>query len=147
MAISPTQVEFGDRNSPDIVYTSGSLNGVFSAGVVGGATDYRFVEVRNTSALTWTTPSAWFTIDTGGATVALAVADGTARAADYTYSISTADAAALTYSTPTTYTVGLALPTLAAGEKCLLVIRRTLSGAAAAYPENNILNVRGTSPA
>jgi hypothetical protein len=57
------------------------------------------------------------------------------------------DPTALTYSTPTTYSGGLALPTLTAGQKCLIAIRRTLTGASADNSDNNTLYVRGSSPA
>jgi hypothetical protein len=144
VAITPSQIKFGPTNS-SATYSSGALHNVFGAGTVGGATDYRLVEVRNTSLLTWTSPVAWLGIDTGGAAVAISVADtGTARDLSYGYSI---DPTTLTYSTPTTYSGGLALPTLAAGEKCLVAIRRTLTGAAPDSPDNNTLFVRGTSPA
>jgi hypothetical protein len=144
VAITPSQIKFGPAGS-STVYASGALHNVFGAGTVGGATDYRLVEVRNTSALTWTSPVAWLGIDTGGAAVAIAVADtGTARDLSYVYS---EDPTALTYSTPTTYSGGLALPTLAAGQKCLVAIRRTLSGASPDSPDNNTLYVRGSSPA
>jgi hypothetical protein len=144
VAILKSEIKYGPVNS-GTVYTSGVLDQVFSAGTVGGATDYRLVEVRNTSALTWTSPVAYLSIDTAGAAYAISVADtGTARDLSYVYS---EDPTALTYSTPTTYSGGLALPTLAAGQKCLVAIRRTLSGASPAPSgENNILNVDGDSP-
>jgi hypothetical protein len=144
VAITKSQIKYGPVNSGS-VYTSGVLDQVFSAGTVGGATDYRLVEIRNASALTWTSPVAYLSIDTGGAAYAIAVADtGIARDMSYSYS---EDPTALTYSTPTTEVGGLALPTLAAGQKCLVAIRRTLSGASPAPSgENNILNVDGDSP-
>jgi hypothetical protein len=145
VAITPSQIKFGPANS-GITYPSGSLEQVFGAGTVGGATDYRLMEIRNTSALTYTSPVVWLSIDTGGAAVAIAVADtGTAR--DMSYSYDGIDPTALTYSTPTTETGGLALPTLAAGQKCLVAIRRTLVGAVEDDRDNNTLNVAGDSPA
>lgn len=144
MAISPSQIKFGPVNSAS-VYTSGSLHNVFGSGVVGGATDYALVEVRNTSDLTRTSPKAWLALDTGGAAVAIAVADaGTARSLGHVYSVS---ASGLSYSTPTTLATGLALPTLAPDQKCLIGIRRTLAGASVDYPDNNTLHVEGDSPA
>jgi hypothetical protein len=94
--------------------------------------------------LTWTSPKVWLTVDPAGATVSVGVADaGTARAVNFVYS---SPAAPGSYSTPTTFAAGLALPTLAAQQKCLITLRRDPTGAAVANPESNVLNVQGTSP-
>jgi hypothetical protein len=134
----------GPVNGGSTVYVSGVLHNVFGSGVVGGSTDYRLVEIRNVGSSTWTSPKAWLVLDTGGAAVAIAVADsGTARALDFVYSV---DPAGLSYSTPTDSAGGLSLPSLAAGQKCLIGVRRTLTGASVDYPDNNTLMVSGTSP-
>lgn len=136
-------IQFGGVNNLT-TFASGALHQVFPQGVSGGATDYALVEVRNISGVTLSGVTAWLTLDPTGAAVALAVADGTARAIGHnSYSV---NAAALTYSTPTTQSGGLALPNLAANEKCLLALRRVLSGAGQAWPENNVLNIGGTRP-
>lgn len=143
MAILPSQIQFRPLNSA-VPYASGALHDVFPAGQVGGATDYAWCEVYNSSALTWTTPKAWLQLDPGGAAVALSVADATPRATSYLYAGITI--ATLAYSTPTTLATGLALPTLGPAQRCLLAIRRTLTGATAIYPESNSLIVEGDSP-
>ena len=143
MAIAPAEIAFrtlgGGRS-----YRSGVLHDVFDSGTVDAVTDYAWVEVVNTSALTWTSPAAWFSLDAGGAAVAVAVADGTPRDANFSYGA--IDPTTLTYSTPVTASSGLALPTLPAGQKCLLCIRRTLTGATPDYPDANTLLVKGSSP-
>lgn len=125
--------------------TDGRLNDVFNDCQSGGPVELAWVEIRNTNVtLTWTSPKAWLGVDLGGATVSMGVADaGTARALTFGYNNPAAPGA---YTTPTDFASGLALPTLAAQQKCLVTLRRDPTGAAVAYPENNILYVRGTSP-
>lgn len=143
MAIKPSEIEF--RTLQRSTLKSGLLNNLFPDGKVNGATDYQFLVIVNTSTLTLTSPKAWLTVDTKGATLALAVADGVARnSANYAYP--SIDPAALTYSTPTSQSSGLALPTLPAGQECLIAVRRTLTSATTAYPESNRINIAGTSP-
>lgn len=144
MAISASDITFNPANNAT-PFRSGSINNLFADARVSDPTDYALVEVRNTNgALTYTSPVMWLSAASGGATVALAVADGTARALSYAYP--SIDPTGLTYSTPTLQSAGIALPTLAAGQKCLVAIRRILSGATVLKPESNVLRVSGTSP-
>lgn len=149
MAIRAADIGFYTTGGARIA--SGSLRALFPDGRVGGETRYAFVVIRNNHAtLTLASPAAWFGLDTRGGTVAVTVADGTPRAAGYAYPA--IDPAILTgYTTPTTAAAGLAIVTAApadlpAGQKVLLVVRRTLTGATEAYPETNRLRVTGTSP-
>lgn len=143
MAIRAADIAFAVPDGKTL--RSGALHDLFSAGRVDGLTDYRLVEVQNRhGSLTLSGVKAWLSVDSRGATVAIAVADGTARALAYSYD--NVVASSLTYSTPTTQASGLALPSLGPGQKCLLAIRRTLTGASPASPETNRLNVSGTSP-
>lgn len=118
-------------------YTSGKKNEVFTQARSGDPTDYAWVEVYNSGPDPLAAGKVWLTLDTTGAAVTLAVADPVARAGSFTYSITPSS---LTYSTPTTKTAGLDVPALAVGEKCLLALRRDLTGATAASPETNRLN-------
>lgn len=144
MAIAPSDLHFRFIHNGGNV-ANGVLGNLFPDGVVNGSTTYAFVEVHNRNATnSLTSGKAWLSLDTGGAAVAIAVADGTARSEPSAYA--PLDPAGLTYSTPTTQATGLTLPTLVPGQKVLLAIRRTLTGATAASPETNRLNVAGTSP-
>lgn len=143
MAIAPSDIRF--TSTEGVTIPSGALHALFATGTVNAATDYALVEVRNAHAtLTFSAGKAWLTLDTDGAAVALAVGDGgVARASSYEYAVTPSS---LTYSTPTSQSAGLTLPSLGPGQKCLVAIRRTLTGASPAYPETNRLNVAGTSP-
>jgi hypothetical protein len=105
------------------------------------------VEIHNRNAtLTWTSPKLWLGVDLRGASVSVGLADGgVARALSYGYTYHS-PAAPGSYTTPTDYAGGLSLPTLAALQKCLVTLRRDPTSAGVAYPENNALYVRGTSP-
>ena len=143
MAIKPSDLWLekvaGDR------LRSGVMNNLFGDGQVDGATGYAFVVLRNAHAsLTFTSPKLWLVLDSRGAAVAVAIADGIARAGTYEYPAIAASG--LTYSTPTSQASGLALPTLAAGQKCLIAVRRILTSATTAYPETNRLSIAGSSP-
>lgn len=118
-------------------YTNGRKGELFLQARVGDATDYQWVEVYNSGPASVVAGKVWLTLDTAGAAVTVAVADPVARAGSFTYAIT---ASALTYSAPTTKLTGLNVPALAAGEKCLLALRRVLTGATAASPETNRLN-------
>ena len=126
-----------------LTYVSGQLHQVFPSGQAGGGTDYAWIEVRNNATSgTFGSPKAWLTIDPGGAAVAIAIADGTARDEDYLYS--GVDPASLTYSAPTSSTAGLSPPSLGPGQRFLLAVRRVLASAAVDYPDANTLHVDGT---
>ena len=118
-------------------YVNGKTGDVFASARVGDATDYAWVELYNSGPDALAAMKVWLTLDTSGAAVTVAVADSTPRASSYTYSVT---ASSLTYSAPTTKATGLDVPALAAGEKCLLALRRVLTGATAASPETNRLN-------
>ncbi len=125
--------------------TPGAANNVFPDAPVDAATDYVLLEVRNTHAtLTLSSVVAWLMVDPAGATLSLAVADGTARAEGYGYPV--ISAAGLTYSTPTSAGAGMALPNLGPHQKCLIALRRTFAGATTAFPEVNSVAVNGLSP-
>ena len=119
-------------------YVNGRRNEMFPAARVGAATGYALVEVYNSGPDSVPASKVWLTLDTSGAAVAIALADGVARAASFTYSV---DPSLLTYSTPTTKATGLDVPVLASGQKVLLAVRRTLTGATPATPETNSLNL------
>lgn len=118
-------------------YTNNKTNEVFPQARVGDPTDYAWVELYNSGPDALPAGKVWLTLDTSGAAVTVAVADSTPRAATYTYAVT---ASSLTYSAPTTKSTGLDTPALAAGEKCLLALRRVLTGATPASPETNKLN-------
>lgn len=143
MAIKSSEIQLQTLGGLTLV--SGQLNNLFADGRVNGSTDYGFVVIRNSSALTLTSPKVWLSVDTKGAALALAVADGGIARAE-SYDFPSINPSGLSYSTPTTQTSGLALPTLAATQRCLIAVRRTLTGATTAYPENNRINLAGTSP-
>ncbi len=146
MAIALTDIQFYQvgysSQIPDAV-----LNNLFPDATVTAVTsyDYGWVEIQNTHAtLTLTSPKFWFGVDPVGVTVAAAVADGgVARPLSYSYSLVALPGG---FTTPTDSGTGLALPTLAAQQKCCVVIRRDTNGASAAYPERNSFTVQGTSP-
>lgn len=123
--------------------SSGSLNNVFSDVASGAGVSIAYVQVLNNTSGTLTTSRTYLSIDAGGASVTLAVADGTARDSSYGY----APVAPSSWSAPTSYAAGLALPDLAAGKKCLIAIRRDPAGAAVAYPERNSVLVTSTGAA
>ena len=118
-------------------YTNGKTNDVFGQARVGDPTDYAWVELYNSGPNNLPAGKVWLTLDASGAAVTVAVADPTARASTFTYVI---DPTTLTYTAPTTKTTGLDVPALTSGQKCLLALRRVLSGATAASPETNRLN-------
>ena len=118
-------------------YVNGKTGDVFAQARTGDPTDYAWVELYNSGPDSLGAGKVWLTLDTTGAAVSLAVADPTPQAEAYTYVI---DPATLTYSTPTSKATGLDVPALTSGQKCLLAVRRVLSGATAANPETNRLN-------
>lgn len=120
-------------------YTSGRLNEVFPQARSGDPTDYGWWEVYNAGPAAVSAGTVFLILDTSGAAVTIAVADGTARASSYAYAI---DPATLTYSAPTTQLTGLTVPALAVGEKFLLAARRVLTGAPTARPETNRLRYK-----
>jgi len=125
--------------------SSGSMNNVFSDTASGAASSISYVQVLNNTPGTLTAQRAYLAIDAGGAAVSIAVADaGTARDATYAYGSPTTP---VSWSSPTSYAAGLALPDLAAGKKCLVAIKRDPVGAAVAYPERNSLLVTSTGAA
>lgn len=119
---------------------SGVLHNLFGEATIGAAADYRFVQVVNDTAGSLATLRAYLSwVDPGGVTVSLAVADGgVARAGSYNYGSPSVPGS---FSTPTTYAAGVALPSLTAGQKCLICIKRDPSTGAAAWPETNWLTV------
>jgi hypothetical protein len=125
------------RVNAGTTYVNGRTNDVFAQARSGDPTDYAFVEVFNSGPDALPAGKVWLTLDTSGAAVTVAVADATPRAGTFTYSVT---ASSLTYTAPTTKTAGLDTPALASGEKCLIALRRVLTGATAASPETNRLN-------
>lgn len=141
MAPSAAEIQLGSVNSGR-PYRPGVLHDMFGQGVVGAATDYALVEIRNLSTTPWVSVVAWLTLDTGGGAVSIAIADATPR--DVSYESYAVSPAGLTYSTPTSKPTALAVGTIPAGQKVLLAIRRVLAGATPDYPESNVLNLSGT---
>jgi len=127
------------------VVVDGALNNVIPDGSVGDAASYWFVEAANTHpTLSLTSLRLYLsTLDAGGGTLAVAVADGTARALTYGY-VPPAGSG-LTYTTATTAGAGLALPDLAAGTKCLIAVKRDLTAASTAWPEVNAVGISCTA--
>ena len=122
-------------------YTNGKTNEVFGQARVGDPTDYAWVELYNSGPASLSAGKVWLSLDSSGAAVTLAVADAVARTGSFTYSI---DPTTLTYSAPTSKATGLDVPALTSGQKCLLALRRVLTGATAASPETNRLNYATT---
>lgn len=143
MAIGATDLVWtfpGGRAVPD-----GALHAVFGPGTVGGPTDYRLLELRNTHAtLTLTAVRAWLSDPAGGAALAIALGSPAAAALDSAWG--DVEAANLSYSAPTSKASGVALPDLPPGMKALIGVRRSLAGATPLYPEVCRLLAGGTSP-
>lgn len=143
MAIKTTELVLTKDTGAAI--KSGVKNNLFPDGRLTDGTLYERVEVRNNNAsLTLSSVKAWCYSDPKGGSFAIALASASAIANGAAWP--NVNDAGLTYSTPTTQAAGLALPTLAAGNKALLVIRRSLATGTTAYPESNRLYVGGTSP-
>lgn len=143
MAISATDVVWTFTDGRAV--PQGDLHAVFLGGRVGGATEYVLLEVRQKHAtLTLSTVKAWVADPSGGAALAIALADTLARALSATWP--TVDPAALAYSSPASKASGLTVPDLAPNTKALIAVRRTLAGASTAYPEVARVVVGGTSP-
>ena len=143
VAIKSSEIVLTKRSGGSI--TSGVKNNLFPDGRLTDGNVYEPVEVHNTNAsLTLSSGKAWLYLDPAGGTFAIALASASA------FTIGAAwpdvDFTTLTYSSPTSQSSGLTLPTLAAGQMALLVCRRNLSSGTTAYPESNRLYVGGTSP-
>lgn len=108
------------------VPVSSAVNGLFSRGTVGQAVDYVALELRNDGNGPLTGLRLFITADPSGGGYAVAVLDGTARDVGAVYAPAPASGS---YSSPTTAATGLVLPDLAAGQKCLVGVRRDLSTA------------------
>lgn len=128
------------------VLVDNQLGNLFADGTVGDVAAYAFVELVNTHASMTVSAMKLFVAvtDVGGGAYAVAVADGVARAGSYGYTPPAGSG--LTYTTATTAAAGLALPTLTAGQKCLICVRRDLTAAAQAWPETNGIGVGYTAP-
>ena len=125
---------------------SGVKNNLFPDGRLTDGNLYEQCEVHNTNAsLTLSSGKAWVYLDPAGGTFAIALASASAFNSGDLWPVGL-DVTSLTYSSPTSQTSGLTLPTLAPGQKALLVCRRNLSSGTTAYPESNRLYVAGTSP-
>lgn len=105
---------------------STDVNGALPAATTGQAVDYLVAEVRNVdSSKSFSGGRLWIVADPTGGGFAVAVLDAVARATGYSYSgIAPASGS---YSSPTTSATGLVLPTLAAGTKCLVAVRRDVT--------------------
>lgn len=144
MAIKPSEIQLQTLGGATLV--SGAMNNLFGDGNVGGATDYAFVVIRNAnSTLTLTSPKLWLGLDPKGAAMAVAIADG-GIARGESYNFPSIDPSGLSYSSPTSQSSGLALPTLTPLARCLVAVRRVFSSATTAYPESNRIILAGTSP-
>ena len=115
-------------------WVDGAMNQVFPDAAPGSVT-YALAELRNThGSLTMPAAALWTSPVAGCGTYAVAVADGTARALGYVYALPAPSG--LSYSTPTTQASGLALPALAAGQKCLVALKWDLTGATVSWPSS-----------
>ena len=101
-------------------------NGLFPRGTAGQAAGYVALALRHDGNGPPTGRRLYITADPTGGGYAVAVLDGTARPAGAVYIPAPASGS---YSSPTTSATGLVLPDLAAGQKCLIGVRRDLSSA------------------
>lgn len=111
------------------------IGNLFPATQVGWGVDYAYLQVVNESGATQATLRAWFLVlDPGGVQVSLAVVDNTPRALTYIYPSPSPPGS---WSAPTSYAGGMALASLATGQKLLIAIKRDSTTGAAAHPEAN----------
>lgn len=144
MPISPTDIQFRD-NSNNIL-TSGQLNNLFTNARADASTDYAWLQIENRHpSLTLSSVVAWLSVDSKGATVAIAY-DSTNGVISTATAFSSVDISSLSYSTPTSRAGGISLGTMATETQCRIGVRRVFSSATAASPENNRVYVGGTSP-
>lgn len=121
------------------------LGNLFTDCAVGAPVTYAFVQVVNATTGALTGSRTWLDVDSAGAVVNLAVADGgVARAGSYSYG---SPAVPTFGAVPTSYAAGLSLPDLAVGQKCLICVRRDPTSATTAYPERNAIRGQSTGPA
>lgn len=113
--------------------------------------DYRCIFIHNTSASTWTAPTAWLESETsGGATIAIGVdttvasAAGSASAQALQVTDELTAPAGVTFSSPTTKAAGVALGDLTAGQCRAIWIRRTAANTAALANDGVVLAVEGS---
>lgn len=118
------------------------INNVFGDAQQGAAADTAIVVIANNTSATITTVRCWLEVAPAGATLEAQVLDATPRAAGYR---SWPAAPVSGWSTPT---VGapLTLPDIPAGYGIAVVLRRTLAGAAVAWPEINAVVSSATEP-
>jgi len=118
---------------------SGSLGNLFAVCRVGVAASIAYVQVVNATGATLSSLRAFLRLDPAGVACSMAIADGTARAESYAYPTPTPPGS---WSAPTTYAAGLAIPTsggLANGYKVLIAIKRDPTTGSAADVESNSL--------
>jgi len=120
----------------------GAINNVFADAQQGAATDYGLVVVANTTSGTATTVRAWLEVDPSGAALEAVVVDTTPRPSGY---MSWATVPGSGWSIPTAG-APLSLPDIPAGHGVLVGLRRTLAGAAVAWPEINAFVSSATEP-
>lgn len=133
----PTHKNLAWADIPDA-----TMNNVFPDGQVGGSTDYGWIVVYNPTGGTITTVRSWLEVDPAGAAIAAQVADVTPRPSGYVWSATPPGSG---WSTPTASSP-LTLPDIPTGQGVLVVLRRTLTGAAAAWPEVNAFVSSATEP-
>ncbi|MBP8882362.1 MAG: hypothetical protein KBF43_09045 [Dermatophilaceae bacterium] len=116
-------------------WVDAAMNQLFADAATGSGIAYVLGEVRNTHpSLTLPAGSLWTVPVAGCGTYAVALADAMARALGYLYTLP--NPAGLTYSTPTSQAGGLAMPALAASQKCLIAIKWDLTAAAVSWPSS-----------
>lgn len=144
MAIMGSELRFfRSDNGAELI--DGQMNNLFGDAVPGSGQQTQWVVFQNTNnnnLFSWSAGRVWFAYDFGGASLQMGLADGTARAATFVYTSFPTP----TYSSPVDFASGLVIPTLQAGQKVLLAIRRDTAGATVAQPEVNRLVCLGTSP-
>lgn len=135
MALTDCGIRLLDGTIP----VDGKMHNLLPDGTVGDGPRYAFFEVVNLANGSLTSAKLYLTLDAAGGPFAVAVANGTAQAA--TLGWSPPDPSTLTYSSPTTQSAGLAVATLASGQKVLFCARRDLTSATTASPEVNRINL------
>ena len=119
-----------------------AMNNLFGDAQQGAAADTAIVVVANDTTGTITTVRCWLEVDPGGATLQAQVLDSTPRAAGYASWPATP---ASGWSTPTAG-APLTLPDIPAGYGVAVTLRRTLTGAAVAWPEINAVCSSAVEP-
>lgn len=144
MALTAANIQF--RTTAGVALVSGKLNNLFGNVQTGTGISYAAMEVANMhSSLTLSAVKAWVVEDVRGGAFAIA-SDGAGAAVALSAQWDDVDETTLTFSSPNSFATGITLPNIPPQQKVRLVLRRNMTGATAASPENNRVYVGGTSP-